>query len=103
MATIVRYYVFPIPLFTILRKTAYKPMIDFSGYSMICSEKNRPGSIGPQRVTCRTRLAAGQEVFNVWTRLSEIGSGLGKGIQNFKKSVSKIDDDTTEKLETDKK
>lgn len=32
-------------------------------------------------------------------KLPEIGSGLGKGIQNFKKATSEIDKDTTKKLE----
>ena len=36
-------------------------------------------------------------------KLPEIGSGLGKGIQNFKKASSEIDNDTTEKLETGEK
>ena len=36
-------------------------------------------------------------------KLPEIGSGLGKGIQNFKKATSEIDNDTTEKLEGSEK
>ncbi|MBF0101744.1 MAG: twin-arginine translocase TatA/TatE family subunit [Desulfobacterales bacterium] len=34
-------------------------------------------------------------------KLPEIGAGLGKGIKNFKKATSEIDDD--EKKRTDKK
>ena len=36
-------------------------------------------------------------------KLPEIGSGLGKGIQNFKKATSEIEKDTTEKLEGSEK
>ena len=36
-------------------------------------------------------------------KLPEIGSGLGKGIQNFKKATSEIENDTTEKLEGSEK
>ena len=37
------------------------------------------------------------------SKLPQIGSGLGKGIQNFKKATSEIDKEKTEKLETTEK
>jgi len=37
------------------------------------------------------------------SKLPQIGSGLGKGIQNFKKATSEVEKDTTEKLESDEK
>lgn len=36
-------------------------------------------------------------------KLPELGSGIGKGILNFKKSMSELDHDKTEKLENGKK
>ncbi len=36
-------------------------------------------------------------------KLPEIGSGIGKGIQNFKKATSEVEEDKTEKLENNEK
>lgn len=36
-------------------------------------------------------------------RLPEIGSGIGKGIQNFKKATTEVEEDKTEKLEDGEK
>lgn len=36
-------------------------------------------------------------------KLPEIGAGIGKGIQNFKKATSEIDNDKKEKLDNGEK
>lgn len=36
-------------------------------------------------------------------KLPEIGSGIGKGIKNFKKAISESEDKDAEKIEEDKK